>query len=470
MRMNLRVRFAPSPTGQLHIGGVRTALFNFLFARNNNGKFLVRIEDTDRERSKQEYTDQICDSLEWLGLNWDDELVFQSMRTERYQDVVANLLKQGKAYRCFASRDELEIIRKETGSYQYPGIWRDRSAGEIKTELSKGTPYTIRLRSPQVGTTKVDDIIYGNIHVANSELDDFILIRSDGSPVYNLVVAVDDHDMNISHVIRGEDHVSNTPKQILIYQALNWDIPNFAHLPMILGSDGKRLSKRHGATGLQSYRDKGYQPIALLNYLALLGWNPGTEQEIMHSVELISKFRLDQVHKKSAIFDRKKLDWISGQYLARQKNQDILSGIRNIQPHWGQSRNGDYCSSVIELLKCRSRSLMELIEQSEYFFNDPDNYNPENVKTFWEDDAGIILETLLEKLNKLSDWESSAIEIEFKNLMNKNHFGLGQIMKPVRFAICGTVNGPSLYSVMALLGRDSCIYRIDSALNFLENN
>jgi len=470
LRMNLRVRFAPSPTGQLHIGGARTALFNFLFARNQNGKFLVRIEDTDRERSKQEHTDQICDSLEWLGLSWDEELVFQSIRTERYQDVVDNLLKQGKAYRCFASRDDLERIRKETGSYQYPGIWRDRSEKEIKTKLSKGTPFTIRLRSPEAGKTTVEDVIYGNIQVANSEVDDFILVRSDGSPVYNLVVAVDDHDMNISHVIRGEDHVSNTPKQILIYQALNWHIPKFAHLPMILGSDGKRLSKRHSATGVQSYRDEGYQPEALLNYLSLLGWNPGTEEEVMHLDELTAKFRLDQVHKKSAVFDQKKLNWISGQHLAGQTNQDILTGIRNIQPQWGQSKNNDYCSGVIELIKPRSKSLVELIEQSEYFFKDPEEYNRETAKTIWKDEAGIILESLRDKLNELSGWESAAIEAEFKNIMNDNDLALGKIMKPVRFAICGTVNGPALYAVMTLLGRDSCMYRLDRAVKSLANS
>ena len=468
--MNLRVRFAPSPTGQLHIGGARTALFNFLFARNQNGKFLVRIEDTDRERSKQEHTDQICDSLEWLGLNWDEELVFQSKRTERYREVADGLLEQGKAYRCFASRDDLERIRKETGSYQYPGIWRDRGEKEIKTELSKGTPFTIRLRSPEAGKTTVEDVIYGNIQVANSEVDDFILIRSDGSPVYNLVVAVDDHDMNISHVIRGEDHVSNTPKQILIYQALNWHIPKFAHLPMILGSDGKRLSKRHSATGVQSYRDEGYQPEALLNYLSLLGWNPGTEEEVMHLDELTVKFRLDQVHKKSAVFDQKKLNWISGQHLAGQTNQDILTGIRNIQPQWGQSKNNDYCSGVIELIKPRSKSLVELIEQSEYFFKDPEEYNRETAKTIWKDEAGIILESLRDKLNELSSWESAAIEAEFKNIMNDNDLALGKIMKPVRFAICGTVNGPALYAVMALLGRDSCMYRLDRAVKSLANS
>ena len=470
MRMNLRVRFAPSPTGQLHIGGARTALFNFLFARNQNGKFLVRIEDTDRERSKQEHTDQICDSLEWLGLNWDEELVFQSKRTERYREVADGLLEQGKAYRCFASRDDLERIRKETGSYQYPGIWRDRSEKEIKTELSKGTPFTIRQRSPEAGKTIVEDVIYGNIQVANSEVDDFILVRSDGSPVYNLVVAVDDHDMNISHVIRGEDHVSNTPKQILIYQALNWHIPKFAHLPMILGSDGKRLSKRHSATGVQSYRDEGYQPEALLNYLSLLGWNPGTEEEVMHLDELTVKFRLDQVHKKSAVFDQKKLNWISGHHLAEQTNQDILTGIRNIQPQWGQSKNNDYCSGVIELIKPRSKSLVELIEQSEYFFKDPEEYNRETVKTIWKDEAGIILESLQDKLNELTSWESAAIEAEFKNIMNDNDLALGKIMKPVRFAICGTLNGPALYAVMALLGRDSCMYRLDCAVKSLANS
>ena len=468
--MNPRVRFAPSPTGQLHIGGARTALFNYLFARNQDGQFLVRIEDTDRERSKQEHTDQICDSLEWLGLSWDEELVFQSIRTERYQDVVDNLLKQGKAYRCFASRDDLERIRKETGSYQYPGIWRDRSEKEIKTKLSKGTPFTIRLRSPEAGKTTVEDVIYGNIQVANSEVDDFILVRSDGSPVYNLVVAVDDHDMNISHVIRGEDHVSNTPKQILIYQALNWHIPKFVHLPMILGSDGKRLSKRHSATGVQSYRDEGYQPEALLNYLSLLGWNPGTEEEVMLLDELTVKFRLDQVHKKSAVFDQKKLNWISGQHLVGQTNQDILTGIRNIQPQWGQSKNNDYCSGVIELIKPRSKSLVELIEQSEYFFNDPEEFNRETAKTIWKDEAGIILESLRDKLNELSSWESAAIEEEFKNIMNDNDLALGKIMKPVRFAICGTVNGPALYAVMALLGRDSCMRRLDRAVNFLANS
>ena len=468
--MNPRVRFAPSPTGQLHIGGARTALFNYLFARNQGGQFLLRIEDTDRERSKQEHTDQICDSLEWLGLNWDEELVFQSKRTERYREVADGLLEQGKAYRCFSSKDELKKIRKETGSYQYPGIWRDRSEEDIKAELAKGTPLTIRLRSPKEGTTVVEDIIYGDIKVSNSEVDDFILVRSDGSPVYNLVAVVDDHDMVISHVIRGEDHVSNTPKQILIHQSLNWDIPEFAHLPMILGPDGKRLSKRHGTTGVQSYQDEGYQPEALLNYLSLLGWNPGTKEEVMSLDELTAKFRPDQVHKKSAVFDQKKLNWISGQHLARQTNQDILTEIRNIQPQWGHSRDNDFCFDVIALMKPRSKSLVELVQQSEYYFSAPEEYDQETAKTIWKDETGTILGSLRSKLDELSSWNAAAIETEFKTLMNKNDLGFTKIIKPVRFAICGTVNGPAIYAVMDLLGRDSCMHRLDRAVNFLANS
>tara|TARA_Y100000590_G_scaffold293754_1_gene330882 strand:- start:486 stop:1895 length:1410 start_codon:yes stop_codon:yes gene_type:complete len=461
--MNVCVRFAPSPTGQLHIGGVRTALYNFLFAKNNNGKFLVRIEDTDKHRSKQEYTDQICNSLSWLGLNWDDELIFQSLRTARYKHVIDNLIKQDRAYYCFSSKDELEKIRVKTGSHQYPGIWRDRSTKEVTTELIKGRPYTIRLRSPKSGYTIVDDIIYGNIKISNSELDDFILMRSDGSPVYNLVASVDDHDMKISHVIRGEDHISNTPKQILIYNALNWSLPKFAHLPMINGFDGKRLSKRHGATGVQTYRDEGYQPSALLNYIAFLGWNPGTDEEIMDLNQLISNFRLEKVNKKSAIFDPKKLNWISRQHLLIQPTDDIFKAVRNIYSEWGRSRNNDYCCKVIDILKQRSKSLDDLIQQSEYFFYNPTSFMRHG-KLNLEGNVDRVIPLLRDKLNDLSIWENASIEKEFKNLINDENLKLAEIMKHVRYIICGVMNGPSLYDVMVLLGRKSCIDRFDYAI------
>ena len=293
--MKPRVRFAPSPTGQLHLGGARTALSNYLFSKNQGGKFLVRIEDTDLERSKKEYSDQICQSLDWLGLKWDEELVYQSANTSVYKSYIDTLLKDNKAYMCFASKEELEDIRNESNSFHYPGIWRDRDLGDINSEIKKGSPFTVRLKTPKEGKTSFQDLIYGNISVENNEIDDFIIVRSDGSPVYNLTNVVDDSSMEITHVIRGEDHVSNTPKQILIYQALGFKVPIFAHLPMILGEDNKRLSKRHGAAGVNEYERMGYQPDALLNYLALLGWNPGTEEEIFDLGSLVKNFDIRSV-------------------------------------------------------------------------------------------------------------------------------------------------------------------------------
>ena len=367
----IRVRFAPSPTGKLHLGGARTSLSNYLYAKKNGGQFLVRIEATDLDRSKKEHIDQICDSLQGLGLNWDEEMVYQSKRGESYNNSLEDLLSSGKAYRCFASKEELDQIRKETLSYHYSGLWRNKSDNDINIELEKKTPFTIRLRSPNDGHTVFNDMIYGNISISNSEIDDFIIARSAGSPVYNFTNVIDDQNMKITHVVRGEDHISNTPKQILIYKAFSWEPPIFAHLPMILGEDKKRLSKRHGATGVQSYRDEGFQPESLLNYLALLGWNPGTEEEIMGLDQLVSKFDISKVQKKAAVFDQKKLNWISSQHLALQNDQDILDRIRLISTEWGIKEDNSFCLYVINIMKTRSRSLVDLIEQAGYFFNDP---------------------------------------------------------------------------------------------------
>ena len=465
--MNPRVRFAPSPTGQLHIGGARTALFNFLFARKNNGQFLVRIEDTDMERSKKEHVDQICDSVEWLGLNWDEELVFQSQRTDAYRSVIDELLGSGNAYRCFCSKVELEEIREKTGSYLYTGIWRDRDPSDVKAELEKNTPFTVRLKTPQDGATAFNDAIYGPISVENSELDDFIIARSDFSPVYNLVVVVDDHEMGITHVIRGEDHISNTPKQIQLFQALGWKIPNFAHLPMIWGSDKKRLSKRHGAAGVQSYRDEGYQPAALLNYLAFLGWNPNTDEEIMTLDDLINKFDLGQVNKKAAVFDVKKLNWVSGQHLAMQPSGDILENVRRIAPDWGASKATKYNLSVIELMGIRSTSLKELMEKSVFFYSDPETYLQDDVDKVWKDDSHETLRSIKSLISDTQDWRASALENCIKTFLTKNSLGFGRAMKPLRLALCGMVDGPSLFDVMELLGKESCLLRIDNALSKL---
>ena len=461
--MKPRLRFAPSPTGQLHLGGARTALSNYLFAKNNDGQFLVRIEDTDLERSKKEHIDQICNSLQWLGLQWDDELVYQSKRGKYYNNSLEDLLSSGKAYRCFASKEELDQVREETGAYHYSGIWRNKSDDEINAELEKKTPFTIRLRSPNDGHTVFNDLIYGNISISNSEIDDFIIARSDGSPVYNFTNVIDDQSMNITHVVRGEDHISNTSKQILIYASFGWEPPIFAHLPMILGEDKKRLSKRHGATGVQTYRDEGFQPEALLNYLALLGWNPGTEEEIMDLDQLVSKFDISKVQKKAAVFDQKKLNWISSQHLALQNDQDILNRLRLISSEWGIKQDDSFCLGIIAILKTRSRSLVDLIDQADYFFNDPYCFDENDVRKAWKEDSQIILEDIIKMFGSIGDWTTYELESCLKKYMENNGYGFGKVMKPVRLGLCGNLQGPSLFDIMELLGSEV----VNKRLNYI---
>jgi len=469
--MKPRVRFAPSPTGQLHIGGVRTALFNYLFARKNSGKYFMRIEDTDLERSKKEYIDQICESMIWLGLEWDEEIVFQSDRNQLYQDAISNLLDKDRAYLCFSTKNELDIIRDEKGSYLYPGIWRDRHQSDIQEQLDKQTPFTIRLKVPEDKANIVfNDLIYGEITVSYNELDDFIIARSDGSPVYNLTNVVDDHDMGITHIIRGEDHISNTPKQILLYQAFEWDIPKFAHLPMILGRDKKRLSKRHGSIGVQSYRDKGYQPLAFLNYLSLLGWNPGNDEEVMSLDEIINKFELKKVHKNSAVFDEKKFNWISGQHLSLQLNENILAELKNIDINWGKHLSNDICISIIETMKVRSNSLIELIDQSHYFFNNPDYSNNELFTKILKENTFRILFLIKNILEEIDSWDEQMIEKKIKDFIIEYDFSFGDVMQPIRFAISGTLNGPSVFTILSILGKETCLNRIDNILNMKRND
>ena len=358
-----RVRFAPSPTGQLHLGGARTALFNWLFAKSTGGKFLLRIEDTDKVRSKQEYTDQICNSLKWLGIDWDEEIVYQSKRTNLYKEEITRLLETDKAYPCFCSKEKIAEERKQaelSGSgYYYSGTCRNLSQEIVNNRLQNGDKYSVRIKVPE-GYTEFDDQIYGKIKINNKEIDDFIIARTDGSPVYNLVVAIDDNDMKITHIIRGEDHISNTPKQIMVYEALNLPVPQFAHLPMILGPDKKRLSKRHGATGVQEYRDSGYLHEALNNYLALLGWNPGTEQEIFTIGELINEFSINRVQKKSAVFDERKLQWVSGQHIYKKSPSELLYSIRLINPEWHKNEEKNYLINVIQLMQERVKSLIDI--------------------------------------------------------------------------------------------------------------
>ena len=441
------VRFAPSPTGYLHIGGARTALFNWLYAKKHKGTFLLRIEDTDTERSQKKYIDQISDALQWLGLSWDDEIVFQSSNLDRHQSVVSSMLDDGTAYRCFLTKEELDTLRTEAGQkkaiFRVPKTYRDYTSEQQQELINEGKPFTVRLKIPE-GTTEFDDLVYGKIKVNNSDLDDFIIARSDGLPTYNFVVTIDDCDMNITHVIRGDDHLANTPKQILVYQALGFNVPTFAHLPMILGSDKKRLSKRHTATNVQEYRDKGYMPEAILNYLSLLGWNPDSDQEIFNLDGLIDGFNLEQVQKKSAVFDEKKLLWISGQHMANASIDTAITEIEKLKPDWATGQASSYKKNVLKLTKERSKTLIDLIESSEVFFSSQISYNTDVKNTIWNDSSRKIVDDLLNALTIENNWDKKTLESVFENLMNQHNLSLGKLIQPVRFVLSGLTYGPGI--------------------------
>ena len=461
------VRFAPSPTGYLHIGGARTALFNWLYAKKSGGTFLLRIEDTDLERSKSEYIDQITDALSWLGFNWDDNVVLQSKNKSRHEEAVNQMINAGTAYRCFLTKEQLDAMRSEYEKkkelFRVPKTFRDYSLDDQQKLIEEGKGFTVRLKIPD-GITEFSDLVYGAIKVDNKELDDFIIARSDGSPTYNFVVAVDDSDMNISHVIRGDDHLANTPKQILVYKALGLAIPTFAHLPMILGSDKKRLSKRHAATNVQEYKERGFTPTSIINYLSLLGWNPDSDQEIFDISELINAFNFSQVQKKPATFDEKKLLWVSGQQMAKTETSAVIKEIEILDSNWGINQDSKYKKEVISLVKDRSKTLNDLIEISNVFFDDNVSYNKEMSSKVLDDNALQIIKDLYEALSIEENWMRDVIESIFDNLMTQHEVGLGKLIKPVRFALSGLGYGPGIFDMIILLGKDRCLERLSKAV------
>ena len=465
-KSSVRVRFAPSPTGELHLGGARTALFNWLFAKNQNGLFYLRIEDTDATRSKDEYTSQILDSLSWLGLKWDKPLVYQSGRSKQYKTYLNHLIDSGVVYRCFCSKNDLESSKNE-GHYKYSGKCRDISTQTIKEKLNQGISFTYRIRIPD-GSTNYNDLVYGKIKILNDQLDDFIIFRSDGSPTYNFTAVIDDHAMSITHVIRGEDHLSNTPKQIILYKALGFKIPIFAHLPMILGSDKKRLSKRHGAPGIQFFREDGYLPLSLINYLALLGWNSGNEDEVFTLESLIKKFDLKKIQKKGAIWDQKKLNWLSGQHIINLNTDFILDSIRNIEPEWGKGHEISFLITIIEILKIRSKSLKDIMNQSELYFNGPNDYDPIGLSKCWgKESVNSTVEKILKSLNSLSEWRKDELERVIHSISEINQLSMGKITMPLRIALLGSLSGPSVVDLLHILGRKDSINRIHKALDTL---
>ena len=459
---SVKVRFAPSPTGELHLGGARTALFNWLYAKKNQGSFFLRIEDTDKARSKDVFTSQILDSLKWLGLDWDEPLIYQSGRAERYKHYIKKLLDEGKAYRCFCSKSDLKNFKKDGYAF-YPGTCRNLTNEEIKTKLNQGKSFTIRIKLEE-GHTEFNDLVYGAIKINNKELDDFIIARSDGSPTYNFTVVVDDYEMEISHVIRGDDHLSNTPKQLIIYKNLELKAPIFAHLPMILGSDKKRLSKRHGAPGVQSFKDKGYFPDSILNYLALLGWNPKNEKEVLDADELINLFSFDQVQKKGAAWDEKKLHWLSGQHVQNKNSQFLLDQIRLLDSDWGKNSDISTLINIINSLKPRAKSLHEFIAKSKHFFIAPDTYDEaERLKAWPDSNATEIVVQCRDILTSLDTWSSEVLESEIKSFASKKSYGLGKVIMPLRLAVFGSLDGPALFDIISILGKTETLHRIQDA-------
>lgn len=453
----IRTRFAPSPTGDLHIGGARTALFAWLFARKNQGTFILRIEDTDRERSTQESAEVIIEAMRWLNLDYDEGPFYQTQRFERYRHVLQQLLDAGKAYRCYCSKDRLELLRQqqmEAGQKpRYDGYCRDLN------KQDEHQPFVIRFRNPQSGVVSFNDMVRGVIVINNTELDDLILARSDGVPTYNFVVVVDDWDMRISHVIRGDDHINNTPRQINILQALGAAIPEYGHVPTILGSDGKRLSKRHGAAGILEYREAGFLPEALINYLVRLGWSYG-DQEIFSREELIRYFDVHSLQRSPAAFNLEKLTWLNQHYLKTLDKNSIAPAISDQLKKRGINfQRGPLLTDIIGLYAERVKTLAEMADNCRYFFEDV-QYDPDVLQKYLTADIKSILLELAEKFRTLPQWEPGAIHQAISEIAQLKALNMGKIAQPLRVAVTGGTVSPPIDSTLYYLGRETVQKRI----------
>ena len=477
---SVRVRFAPSPTGYLHVGGARTALYNWLFARNQGGVFILRIEDTDVDRSKPELVTTILESLEWLGLGWDEGPYRQSERLDRYRAMAAEFERSGHAYPCFCTVEELGARRAraeaERRAWKYDGACRKVSDSERQRLRAEGRPSALRFRVPETGETSFDDRVFGRVKVEHQDLEDFVLLRSDGNPTYHLGVVADDLDMRVTHVIRGADHLSNTPKQILMYQALGASPPVFAHLPLILGPDRQRLSKRHGATSVGAYREQGILPEALLNFLALLGWTPpkgpGGEgaKEILPLEEMVLAFTLEAVSKSNAVFDSEKLAWMNSEYLRHLPAERLLPLVEAELKSAGLWRDGAspeerrWFEACARLLQSRARSLKDFSMSGRAFFTDDFDYDPEAVKKFWKDPAlPEYLEALAERLARVEPFDLQETERCLRGLAEERGVKAGLLINAARVALTGQAVAPGLFEVIVALGRDRVVARLRRA-------
>ncbi len=456
-------RFPPSPTGHLHLGGARTALFNWLFTRHNRGKFILRFEDTDRERSKQEYVDSIIEALKWLGLDWDEGPYFQSKRLEIYQSYAQKLFEEGKAYYCECPKEILEKKRKERLEKglkpRYDGTCRDK-------KLGPGEGRVLRIKAPEIGEIVFEDLLRGKIVFPAEEIDDFIILRSDGTPTYHFAVVIDDITMGITHVIRGDDHISNTPKQLLIYKALEVDPPEFAHIPMVLGSDGARLSKRHGAKSILEYRDAGFLPKALLNYLARLGWGYG-DQEYFTVEELIEKFDLKSINLSPARFDQNKLLAINAYWIKNSDNRYLLEYLKYFLRGYDLGKfPEEYLLSAIETVKTRSKTLVEMAEMIGFYLVEEVNYDLDGAKKFLVPEIKPLLQKIAEDLKNLP-LDEKRLEEYFRNLAEESGVKLKNIAQAVRVALTGRTVSPGLFEIIKVLGKERVGKRLKKAIKFI---
>jgi glutamyl-tRNA synthetase len=474
----VRVRFAPSPTGYLHVGGARTALYNWLFARRQGGVFILRIEDTDVDRSRSELVTAILDSLEWLGLKWDEGPIYQSARIERYREMAEELERRGHAYPCFCTPEELQRRRAQAEAEKRPGKYdgtcRNLSPEEAQRRRSAGHPHALRFRVPETGQTSFEDQVFGHIELENREIEDFVLLRSDANPTYHLGVVADDLDMGVTHVIRGADHLSNTPKQILMYRALGAPEPRFAHLPLILGPDRQRLSKRHGATAVSAYREQGILPEALVNFLALLGWTPPGQKEIIALEEMIEAFDLTAVSKSNAVFDLEKLAWMNSEYLRHLGTDRLLAVVEeelksaNLWREAFATTERPRLEACARLLQTRARSVKDFSHSGRAFFTEDFDYDPEAQKKFWKD-ASLPehLDALADRLAGVQSFDLATVEKCLRGLAEERNVKAGLLINAARVALTGQAVAPGLFEVMVALGRERVVTRLRRAAAFL---
>ena len=462
----VRTRFAPSPTGYLHIGGVRTALFSWLYARHHGGEFVLRIEDTDRERSTQASVDAILEGMHWMGLDADEGPIYQSDRLARYREVLDQLLDQGLAYYCYCTPEELDAVREEQRAQNIKPRY-NRKCRDAKDPARPGIDPVIRFKNPLEGSVIFEDLVRGRINISNDELDDLVIARADGMPTYNFAVVVDDMDMGITHVIRGDDHVNNTPRQVNIFNALNASLPVFAHVPMIVGADGQRLSKRHGAVSVLEYRDQGFLPEAMRNYLLRLGWSHG-DQEIFSTEEMIQFFDLGEVNRAASAFDLDKLKWLNQHYIKETDSDRLVRHLtEGLEAHGVDIASGPKPRAVADALRERAQTIDELVEKSLYFYCDFDEYDEGAAKKHLRPVAAELISDIRERFERLEAWQAQPIHDALQACVEANESKLGKIAQPLRVAVSGTAATPPIDVTLELVGKEKTLERIDAALGFI---